>query len=106
MYTPQQNGQVERKHRHILNIARALRFQAHLSIEYWGECVKTAVYLMNRTPSQLLDGKTPFEKLYGIELHHLIIFGSLGVLPMLITLIIKEINFLQEAESVYFLDIQ
>jgi len=54
--TPQQNGQAERKHRHILNVERALRFQAHLRIDFYGQFVLIVAYLINRTPTKLLKG--------------------------------------------------
>jgi len=45
-----QNGIVKRKHRHILNVAKALLFQASLHIKFWGKFVLKTAYLINRTP--------------------------------------------------------
>jgi len=53
--SPQQNGRVQRKHRHVLNVVRALRFEANLPIEFWEECVLTIVHLINRTPTKVLN---------------------------------------------------
>ncbi len=62
---PQQNGVAERKHRHIQEMARALRLHANLPKVFWAEAANTAVFLINRLPTPLLDNVSPLEKLHG-----------------------------------------
>jgi histone deacetylase 1/2 len=64
-HTPQQNGTSERRHRHIVETGLTLLSQAHLSPSYWSYAFQTAVYLINRMPSSVLQNRSPFECLFG-----------------------------------------
>ncbi|CAL8173718.1 unnamed protein product [Prunus armeniaca] len=80
VYTPEQNGVVECKHRHLFEIARAFRFQSHLPLKFWGECVLTAAYTINLLPTRLVNNKTPFEVLHNKPplYAHFRVFGCLA----------------------------
>ena len=53
----------ERKNKHILEITRALLIPYNVPKYLWKEAVLTAVYLINRMPSKVLQFKTPISLL-------------------------------------------
>jgi hypothetical protein len=63
-YTPPQNGRAERAGGEVNRRARAICIQSKFSPLLWGELVKTACYLLNRTPRYRLGNKTPFEVVF------------------------------------------
>jgi hypothetical protein len=62
---PEQNGVVERKNRHILEVTRCLLFSTNVPRYLWGEATKTVVYLINRMPLRAVEFCTPLEILIG-----------------------------------------
>jgi transposase InsO family protein len=80
-YTPQHNGVAERMNATIVQKARSMMYEANLPTNFWGEAVYTAVYLINRLPTEALNFQsTPAEQFYDKKpnLSHLRIFGCLA----------------------------
>ena len=47
---PQQNGVVERKNRHIGEVARAMLNEKKMPDYFWAEAIATPIYIINKTP--------------------------------------------------------
>ncbi|XP_074293643.1 uncharacterized protein LOC141620750 [Silene latifolia] len=64
-----------------------MRLQAGLPLKFWGACLLTATYLINKMPTPILKWKTPFEMLFGEQPKYdeLKILGSLCYASMPVT---------------------
>jgi hypothetical protein len=78
-YNPQQNGVVERCNQTVVGMARALLKQRGMPAVFWGEVMVTVVYILNRSPTKALNGRTSYEAWHGHKpaVSHLPVFGCL-----------------------------
>jgi transposase InsO family protein len=63
-HTSQQNRVAERKLRHILETSLIMLAHSRLSYQYWVVSFLTAVYIINRLPTAILQQSSPYEKLF------------------------------------------
>jgi hypothetical protein len=77
--TPQQNGRVERKHQHILNVGRALLYHSKLPKSFWSYALLHATFIINRVPTPVLGNMSPYQKFYDQlpDINSFKVFGSL-----------------------------
>jgi len=62
-HTHEQNGAIERKHRHITDMGLSMLVVASLPVKFWAEAFITATHIINVLPSTVLKGQTPYEHL-------------------------------------------
>lgn len=72
-YTEEQNGLAERAGSLLVVRARAMRIQAGLPKSLSHELLRTAAYVLNRTPTEALQWKTPYEVVWKTKpkVHHM-----------------------------------
>jgi len=54
-----QNGKVERAHRTIFEIARAMQYSSDIPGKYWPFCIQYATYIYNRSPCSANEDNRP-----------------------------------------------
>jgi hypothetical protein len=70
-YTHEQNGTVERKICHLVDTALTLLAHANLPKKYWNYALEQSAMLVNVLPSDVLQRKSPFYKLFNTHPNYL-----------------------------------
>lgn len=83
VYTPEQNGASERDNGTNVKAAQSMLHASNMHICFLGEAVMAATYILNRTGTCTVAGKTPFEAWHNVKpsvvpyfVAHLRVFGS------------------------------
>jgi hypothetical protein len=63
-HTHQQNGSTERKYRYILEVGLSLLSHSSMPLKYWDEAFLTVTYLINHMPSRVIQGDTPYLRVF------------------------------------------
>lgn len=63
-YILEENRVIEYRHRRIIERGLALLLIAHVILSYWPYAISTTTYLMNRVPTKVFFGLSPFEVLF------------------------------------------
>lgn len=99
---PQHNVIVERRHITLLNLAFV--FQSGLPLKIWPYSILTSTQTINRIPYEELDQSAPYEIIFYLEKHQIMIkLSLLVVLLMYPTFHFLEVNLIQEVLSVFIL---
>lgn len=87
-----------------LNVSGELYFQSGVQILFWNDCVLTGTILINKTPSPLLNNKSPFHLLYNTTTDYssLKVFGCLAFVSKLPA---HWVKFDPKPEFIFFLAI-
>ena len=75
--TPQENGVSERMYRTLVETIRSMSADSELPKRFWAKALSTATYLRNRSPTNAVQDKTPYEAWTGNkpDVSHIRIFG-------------------------------
>ncbi|KAG8501432.1 hypothetical protein CXB51_003747 [Gossypium anomalum] len=66
-HTSKQNSVAERRHRQVVDMGLTLLAQASMSLEFWSDAFSHAVHVVNRLPTHVLHGVSPYEVLYKVR---------------------------------------
>jgi transposase InsO family protein len=84
-YMPQQNDVIDQRNQMVVGMAQTLLKQWGMPAVFWGEVVVMAIYILNRSPTKVLNGRTSYAAWHGRKpaVSHLRVFDCLALVKEL-----------------------